>query len=121
MWRIFKSIFVAILSFERSCLQNLKCKIFSDQFCSFRPTPAVFNPYEVRWYAFTDICNGSKITLDDDPYAMNVDLSDRILEHLNVKLLNIIKWFNKPKSSVRNISSDIKFRFDGKKFSLNLK
>lgn len=59
--------------------------------------------------------------LDDDPYAMNVDLSDRILEHLNVKLLNIIKCFNKPKSSVRNISSDIKFRFDGKKFSLNLK
>ena len=83
-------IFVAILSFERSGLQNLKCKTFSDQFCSFRPTFVVFNSYELIYYAFADICNGSKITLDD-PYEMNVDLSDRILEHLNVKLLNIIK------------------------------
>ena len=93
------------------------CMFLNNQPCTATPTDTDLNPDELHFYSFIvslDRCDGSCNTADD-PFG-RICVPNKI-EHINLKVFNMMKEVNVEKKFVKHNSSETRCEFDGEKYN----
>ena len=123
MFSISKEMFIVLLSNIVNASNHTKYIYLSNQKREIQPTfinlhPSEYNQ-EFHYYPFTvksEKCVGSFNTLND--LSNKVCVSNKT-EDLNLRVFNMSTVINESKKLIRNISCEVKCKFDGRKCSSN--
>ena len=127
MFRFIEEVYITISSFSgwlpsvANAPNSTTCISSNNQLCMTRPTLIDLNPDEnnqgLRYYQFIvnlDRCNGICNTPDEPSSRMRIANKT---EDINLNVFNIITKKNEPKTLIKDISQESKYKFDGTKWN----
>ena len=116
-------MFIGLITAIVSTSNHTKFMSLSNQHFMIQPTPISLHPneysQEFHYYPFAvklDRCVGSCNTLNDLFY--NVCVLGKTKD-LNLSIFTMMTGINEPKTLIKHISCECKYKFDGRKYNSN--
>ena len=113
MFRLYKQVFITLLSFSR--LLATKCVSLNDESCLVGPIRMNLILNELHYYPFmvsSNRCNGNCDTLDDP--SGRIWIPNKTGD-VNLNVFDMITRINKSKTLTKHILYDCKCKFSGSK------